>query len=117
MDCILFHVKFQDGLSIFVWSNMANLYKKKLEFKTDEFPKVPQMFKNRRHPPTSSASHPSRGNFMGECYRQNYREELNESRCLKTKVGISNRLVGRTERPKRMVPEVRGVYRRRYKKR
>jgi hypothetical protein len=32
------------------------------------------------------------------------------------KVGISNRFVGRTERPKRMVPEERSVYRRRYKK-
>jgi hypothetical protein len=34
----------------------------------------------------------------------------------KMKGEISNRLVGRTERPKRMVPEERRVYRRRYEK-
>jgi hypothetical protein len=31
-------------------------------------------------------------------------------RFRKIKVGISNRLVGRTERPKKMVPEERGRY-------
>jgi hypothetical protein len=34
----------------------------------------------------------------------------------KMKVGTSNKLVRRTERPKRIVPEERGVYRRRYRK-
>jgi hypothetical protein len=32
----------------------------------------------------------------------------------KMKVGASNRLVGRPQLPKRMIPEERGVYRRRY---
>jgi hypothetical protein len=37
------------------------------------------------------------------------------SRDRSKKVGISNRLKGRTERPKRVATEERGVYRRRHK--
>jgi hypothetical protein len=44
MDCIFFHVKFGDRLSISVLRNRAALCEK-LEFNTDEFSKVPNFKK------------------------------------------------------------------------
>jgi hypothetical protein len=65
--------------------------------------------------PKTIPKQPSLPNFKPR-FLENGWAILHAGPTKKMKVEISNRLVGRTERPKRMVPEERGVYRRRYKK-